>query len=89
VSLGSTTNLYPSGVATAPASITLRVVAAAPVSPATVGEIRVSLDGVQRLAVTLSAADQTTFKAAAQSFAGPYTYNDSSSSFDSFLAEAP
>lgn len=91
VSLGSTTNLYPSGVATAPASITLRVVAAAPVSPATVGEIRVSVsvDGVQRLAVTLSAADQTTFKAAAQSFAGPYTYNDSSSSFDSFLAEAP
>ena len=89
VSLGSTTNLYPGGVSTAPASIALRVVATAPVSPATTGDIRVSVDGVQRLAVTLSAADQTTFKAAAQTFVGPYTYNDATSSFDSFLAETP
>lgn len=89
VSLGSITNLYPGGVSTAPASITLRLTAAAPVSPATTGEIRVTVDGVQRLAVTLSAADQTTFKAAAQTFVGPYTYSDATSSFDSFLAETP
>ena len=28
-------------------------------------------------------------QAAAQTFVGPYTYNDATSSFDSFLAEAP
>ncbi len=89
VSLGRTTGLYPSGVATAPASVTLRVEALAPVAPATTTTVRARLDGTQRLSFTLSAADHAIFAAATQSFVGPYTYFDATTTFDNFHLDIP
>lgn len=89
VSLSRTTGLYPSGVATAPASVTLRVEALAPVAPATTTTIRASLDGTPRLSFTLTPSDHTLFAGAAQSFVGPYTYFDATTTFDNFHLDIP
>lgn len=87
--LGSVTNLYPGGVATAPASIVLRVESPAPVSPATTSTLRFFINGTQVTTVTLSAANQGLYKIAGQTRSGVYTYYDSSSTFDNVHVDQP
>lgn len=87
--LGGVTNLYPGGVGTAPASVTLRLASPAPVSPATTSVLTASLNGTALLTATLSAADQTLYKNGTHTSAGLYTFNDSASRFDDFHLETP
>ena len=75
--LGSVTNLYPGGVATAP------------VSPATTSTLRFFINGTQVTTVTLSAANQGLYKIGGQTRSGVYTYYDSSSTFDNVHVDQP
>ena len=87
--LAKTTGLYPGGVTTAPAALTLRAEASTPIAPATATTVRCYLGGTLRLTFTLTAADQGTFSAAAQTYVGPYTYSDATSTFDNFHVDTP
>ena len=59
------------------------------VDPATATTVRCYLGGTLRLTFTLTAADQGTFSAAAQTYVGPYTYSDATSTFDNFHVDTP
>jgi hypothetical protein len=80
-SLGSVTNLYPGGLATAPASITLRVVAVG-------ATLTAYVNGVSTVSATLSAADQTTFKNVTHAYTGIYAYLDALSNVDNAHLDA-
>lgn len=87
--LGGVTNLHPGGVGTAPASVVLRLASPGPVSPATTSVLTASLNGTPRFNVTLSAANQTTFKNATHMSVGVYTFNDPVSTLDDFHVDTP
>lgn len=80
--LGSVTNLYPGGPATAPSSIVIRLAAHG-------NSLVASYDGVPVMTVALTPAQVTTFKAAASRYAGLIVYEDTTSRFDDFHVDLP
>ena len=73
--LAQATNLYPGGLATAPASIVLRLSAVG-------ANLTASINGVPTVSATLSAANQTIYKNATHTYFGLYVYFDQLSTFD-------
>lgn len=80
--LASVSNLYPGGVATAPATVTMRVRA----SGATVEAF---LDGVLLFTYTLTAAEQSVYKATGHDGYGLWTEFDTTTKFDNFHVDTP
>ena len=76
-------NLYPGGIATAPASITLTL------SSLSTGALTAFINGVQVVTYTLTAAEQTLFKNAAHQLAGPYQWLSNGLRFDDFHLDNP
>lgn len=66
--LASVTNLYPGGIATAPASITLKL------TSSSANVVTAFINGVSAVSTTLSAANITVFKNATHQPAGPYQW---------------
>ena len=82
-SLGSVTNLYPGGIGTAPASITLTL------TSSSANMITAFINGVSAVSVTLSAANITTFKNATHQLVGPYQWTSNGIGWDNFHFDNP
>ena len=82
-SLGSVTNLYPGGIGTAPASITLTL------TSSSANVITAFINGVSAVSVTLSAANITTFKNATHQLVGPYQWTSNGIGWDNFHFDNP
>lgn len=80
--LASVTNLYPGGIATAPASVTLRVRASG-------SAVEAFIDGASQFTYTLSAAEQSIFKSSTHTGYGMWTEFDTTSKFDNFHVDTP
>ncbi len=76
-------NLYPGGIATAPASITLTL------SSLSTGALTAFINGVQVVTYTLTAAEQTLYKNATHQLAGPYQWTSNGLRFDDFHLDNP
>jgi hypothetical protein len=81
--LASVTNLYPSGIGTAPASIVLKLTT----SPT--GVLTAYVNGTSTVTATLSAADQTTYKNATHQLFGLYQWTSDGLTFDDFHLDNP
>lgn len=80
--LTSVTNLYPGGIATAPASITFGCGTTATTLTATI-------NGTAVASTTLSAGDQTTFKNSTHQLFGLYQYTSTGIRWDDFHLDSP
>lgn len=80
--MATVTNLYPAGIATAPAVITLRVRAVGTL-------VEGYIDGALVLTYTLTAGEQATFKAAAHDGYGLWAEQDGTTKFDDFHIDTP
>lgn len=80
--VGGVTNLYPGGIATAPASIVLRLTSSATALSA-------SINGVVVASYTFTAADITNFKVATQQLAGPYQWTSNGIGFEDLHVDNP
>ncbi len=80
--LASVPNLYPAGIATAPATVTVRARA----SGATVEAF---LDGILLFTYTLTPAEQSVYKSAGHDGYGLWTEFDTTTKFDNFHVDTP
>jgi hypothetical protein len=81
--LMSVTNLYPSGIGTAPASIVLSL------ASTTGNVLRAAINGTPVVSTTLSAADQSTYKNATHQLVGPYQYTVNGLTIDDVHVDNP
>lgn len=81
--LASVTNLYPGGIATAPASITLTL------TSSSANVLTAFINGVSVVNATLSAANITTFKNATHQLVGPYQWTSNGLGWDNFHFDNP
>jgi len=80
--LASATNLYPGGIATAPASVNLSCGTAA-------ATVSASINGTVVTSATLTAAEQTTFKNSTHQLFGPYQYTSNGITWDDLHLDSP
>ena len=81
--LASVTNLYPGGIGTAPASITLTL------TSSSANVVTAFINGTSVVSTTLSAANITTFKNATHQLAGPYQWTSNGIGWDNFHFDNP
>lgn len=81
--LASVTNLYPGGIATAPASIVLTL------TSSSANVLTGFINGVSVVSHTLSAANITTFKNATHQLVGPYQWSSNGIGWDNFHLDSP
>jgi hypothetical protein len=81
--LATVTNLYPGGISTAPASITLKL------TTSSAGVLTAYVNGVSTVTATLSAGDQTTYKNSTHQLFGLYQYTSNGLTFDNFHLDNP
>ncbi len=81
--LASVTNLYPGGIATAPASITLAL------TSSSANVLTAFINGVSVVSTTLSATNITTFKNATHQLVGPYQWTSNGLGWDNFHFDNP
>ena len=82
-SLAAVTNLYPGGIATAPASITLKF------TTSSTNVLTAHINGTSTVTATLSAADVTTYKNATHQLFGLYQRTSNGISWDDFHLDNP
>ena len=81
--LASATNLYPGGVATAPASINLAV------RSTSAGVITASINGTPVVSVSLTASQRTTYINSTHQHFGPFQYTSNGVRWDDFHLDNP
>ncbi len=80
--LSSVTNLYPGGIGTAPATVTLRARTSG-------AQIDAFLDGALQFSYTLSTAEQTIYKSSNHDGYGMWAEFDTTTKFDNFHVDTP
>ena len=76
-------NLYPGGIGTAPASITLKL------TSSSAGVLTAYINGTAVVSYTLTAGEQAIYKNAAHQLAGPYQWTSTGSRFEDFHMDNP